>query len=98
GKRPFMLVAFDESINVADLELDPRLAFPAFVDALQGIIEEALLQFDAVIGVKRRPVRGAMDLEPLLLGSRAHVALEVAPSVQSLAAAVGGGKQRHRDL
>ena len=98
GKRPFILVAFDESINVADLELDLRLTFPAIVDALQVVVEEPLLQFDAVVGVKWRPVRASVHLEPLLLGGRAHEALEVAPSVQSLATPVGSGKQRHRDL
>ena len=42
-----------------------RLAVPAVVDALQEVVEEALLQRDAVAAGEKRPVRVAVRLEPL---------------------------------
>src|SRR5690349_1388317 len=44
------------------------------------------------------PVLDAMRLEPFLLGSGAQKALEVAAGMKPLAAPIGGGEERHRDL
>src|SRR6185295_5232229 len=39
--RPFGFVPLDEAIDVAHLELDPGVAVPAVVLALQEVVEEA---------------------------------------------------------
>src|SRR5579872_4064694 len=41
------------------------------------------------------PVLDAVRFEPLLGGGRAHKALEISTWMQSLAAPIRGGKQRH---
>ena len=75
-----------------------RLLVPAVVDALQEIIEEALLQVEAVAAVEERPVRIAVDLEPFLFRRRLGEAVEVAPRMDALAAPVGAGQERERHL
>ncbi|MNC84840.1 hypothetical protein D3C83_04080 [compost metagenome] len=89
-ERPLVLVALDEFLaGVAHLQRDARLPVPAVLPALEKIIEKALLQLHAVIGVERRPVRAAVRLQPLLLRRGARVALEIAARMQALPAPVG---------
>src|SRR5690349_15962418 len=59
------------------------------------MVEEALLQLNAVIGVERRPVRTAVYLEPFQSRSSTHEAFEVAARVQSLSAPVRCREERH---
>src|SRR5207248_3789351 len=82
----------------ADLQEHARLVPPPRVFAFEEVPEEPLLQPYAVVGIEMRPVLEAVHLEPLLLRCRAHEALEVAARVQTLAAPVGGGEERHLDL
>ena len=99
GQRPLVLHPQDELLaGMADVELHPRCLLPAVVDALQEIVEEALLQVQAVGAGEERPVRIAVGLEPLLLRGRLDEAVEVAPRVDALAAPVGAGQKRERDL
>src|SRR3954462_3335993 len=99
GERPFVLVAQDELLpRVAHLELHARLPVPAVALPLQEIAEEALLQFDAVVRIERRPVRPAVDFQPLVVGGGAHETFEVAARVQALAAPIGGREERYLHL
>ena len=63
--------------GVANLEQHLRLPVPARVLPLEKMPEELLLQRNSVIRVEMRPVLDAMHLEPLLLGSGPHEALEI---------------------
>ena len=65
---------------------------------MQEVVEKPLLQFAAVVGVKMRPVLDAVRLQPFLLRRCAHEALEIAARMQALAAPIGRGQKRHRDL
>ena len=99
GQRPLLLVAQHELLaRVADVERHRRRLLPAVVEALQEVIEEALLQRRGRSRREQRPVRVAVDLEPLLLGRALGEAVEVAARMDALPAPVGAGEQGHRDL
>src|SRR5258708_36457175 len=85
--RPFALVARDELVDMAHLELHARLLRPVAL-ALEEVVEEPELQLAPIVGVEVRPVLDAVRLEPLLLGRRAHEAFEVAARMQALPAPV----------
>src|SRR5437016_14338095 len=82
---------------MADVQRDPRRLFPAVRHPLQEVIEELFLQRQAVAGREQRPVRVAVDLEPLLRRRRLGEAVEVPARVDALAAPVGAREQRQRD-
>ena len=82
--------------GVADVELDARLRIPPVVDALQEVVEEALLEREAVGAGEERPVRVSVDLEPLLRGRGLREAVEVAARMDALAAPVGARQQGRR--
>ena len=65
---------------------------------MEEVIEEALLQVAAVIGVEMCPVLDAMRFEPFLFGCGANEALEIAARMQTLAAPIGRRKERHGDF
>ena len=94
--RPGGLGARLEPVGMAHLEQHLRLLGPVggWV-LLEEMVEEAALQVAAVIGVEMRPVLDAVRLQPLLGRGSAHEAFEVAARVQTLAAPVGGGQERH---
>ncbi len=71
---------------------------PAVVDALQEVVEEALLQSQPIAAGEKRPVGIAVRLQPLLLRGRLDEAVEVAARMNALAAPVGAGQQRDRNL
>ncbi len=71
-----------------DLKLHRGLPIPAIVDPLEKIVEEAQLQFAAIVGVEVSPMLQPMDLQPLLLRGRLRKALKIASGVQALAAPV----------
>ena len=97
--RPFVLRALDKFFaGMAHLQQHFRLLVPAVLFALQKVVEKTLLQPDAVIGVKRRPVRAAVRFQPFVFRCRAHVTLEVAARMQALPAPVRRRQQRHRDF
>ena len=73
---------------MADLQQDTGLAVPAVLFPMEEIVEEAQLQFTAVIGVKMRPVLDAVGLQSFLFGLGAHKPLEIAARVQALAAPI----------
>src|SRR5581483_9913935 len=94
-ERPFILMPLDELLaRMADLEQDLRLLVPARILAFEEMTEEFLLQADAVVRIKMRPVLDTVDLEPFLFGGRAHEALEISARVQTLSAPVRRGQQR----
>src|SRR6185312_16696720 len=97
-QRPFALVALDEAVDMAQLELHTRLLVPAGVLAFEEMAEEALLQAHAVIGIELGPMLDAMRLEPFLRRCGAHEALEIAARMEALAAPIGGGEKRRGDL
>src|SRR6266849_7926877 len=98
-ERPFVLGAGNESLaRMADLEQDLRLLVPAIVLAVQEMVEEPQLLLAAVIRVEMRPVLAAMDFEPFLPRCGLHEAFEIPARMKTLAAPIGGGKQRRRDL
>ena len=66
---------------MAHIQPDARRLVPAVVDALEEVVEELLLQADAVVGVKVRPVLQAVQLEPFLPGGGLDESLDVAPQV-----------------
>ena len=86
-----MLGALDEAVDVTDLQLHRRLLVPAVLLAVQEMVEEAQLQFAAVIGVEMRPVLDAVDFEPFVLRRRAHETFEIAARMQRLTAPIGRG-------
>ena len=97
-ERPFTLGTLDERLaRMPHLQQHRGLPVPAVVGALEEMVEEALLQTDAVVGIERRPVRAAVHFQPLLLRSGAGIALEIAPGVQPLPAPVRRRQHRHRD-
>ena len=96
--RPVLLGPLHEPVCVAHLQQHRRLAVPTCVGPLQEVPEETLLQRHSVVGVVLGPVLDAVDLQPALRRRGAGVGLEVAPRVQSLAAPVGRGQERHRHL
>src|SRR5688572_4737974 len=83
---------------MADVQLHAWLVLPAVADTLQKIVEEALLERDAIAAGEERPVRVAVRLEPLrrVLG-RLGVAVEVTARMDALAAPVGAREQRRLD-
>src|SRR6185437_5058921 len=83
--------------GVADLQLNARLFVPTGSLALQEMAEKALLQLEAIIGVKMRPVGVAMKLEPFLRRRRAHERFGVAPQVQRMAAPICRREERDGD-
>src|SRR6266446_10097696 len=62
------------------------------------MVEEPQLLLAAVIRVEMSPVLAAMDIEPLLPRCGLNEALEIPARMKTLAAPIGGGKQRHCDL
>src|SRR5437773_8377445 len=62
------------------------------------MIEEALLQLHAIVGVEMGPMLEAVRLQPFVLRRSAHKALEIAAWVQALPAPICGGQKRHGDL
>ena len=67
GQRPAGFMPLDETVDVEDLQLYFRLLSPIVGFALEVEIEESLLQFTPVIGIKMRPMLQAVALQPLLL-------------------------------
>ena len=96
--RPFAFVPQDEAIDVAYLQLHARLLRPAVVEVFEKVVEEALLQLDAVVGVEMGPMLEAMRLQPFVLRCSAHKTFEIAAWVQALPTPIRGGQKRHRDL
>jgi hypothetical protein len=96
GERPLVLVAEDEAFaRVTDIELHARLPVPAVVDAPKKIIEETLLQLDAVAAREQRPMRVAVDFQPFRRAvGRLRETVEVAARVYTLAAPVRAGEKR----
>ena len=88
--------SLDEAVDGADLELDGGLLGPVVVVAFEEVVEEALLQGDAVVGVELGPVFNAVDFEPFLVGGGVDEGFEVAARVEALAAPVGGGEDGAR--
>src|SRR5581483_1978422 len=97
-ERPLAFRALFEMINVPHLQQNGGLSFPSVLLAFKKIVEEALLQFPAVIGVKVCPMFQTVHLKPLLPGCRAHKSLEIAARMQSLAAPVCCREERHSHL
>src|SRR5258708_40376277 len=85
----------DEAVDVPHLQLHARLPVPAVLRAFQGVREKTLLQFDAVIGIEVGPVLDAMYLQPFLLRSCAHKALEISARVQPPPAPVPRREEGH---
>src|SRR5262245_17739597 len=91
GERPLALVPLDEFLaGMAHLQQNLRLLAPAAVLALEEVAEELLLQLQSVVRIEVRPVLDAVALEPFLVRSGAHEALEVAARMQALPTPVGG--------
>src|ERR1700693_3808139 len=90
-KRPFLLHALLEAVEMAHLQPHARLAVPAILFAFQKVVEETFLYFAAVVGIEMGPVFDPVDFEPLLCRSGAHKTLEIAARMQSLAAPIRGG-------
>src|SRR2546425_2226418 len=95
---PFALVALDETVDMAHLQLHAQLPVPAVLHALQMVIEEPLLERAAVVGVEVGPVLDAVRFEPLVLRSGSDEAFEVAARVKALPSPVGGGEQGYGDF
>ncbi len=92
-QRPLVLVPLDEFLpRMTHLQQHFRLLGPAGVLALEEMVEEFLLQADAVVRVEVRPMLDTVALEPFLLP------LKIAARMQPLPAPVGGRKQRRLDL
>ena len=72
----------EPAVDGAHTKHHTGLAVPAVVLALEEVVEEPVLQTDAVVGVELGPVLEAVDLEPLLFGGRLHERLDVASEVQ----------------
>src|SRR5258706_7654033 len=83
---------------MTDRQKHARLAVPAICFTFQVVIEETFLKRAAIVGIKMSPVLDPMHFEPLLRGCRSHEALEIATGMQSLAAPIRRGKQRHGHL
>src|SRR6185437_12863712 len=97
-ERPLVLMPQNEFFaGVADLQLNARLFVPTGSLALQEMAEKALLQLEAIIGVKMRPVGVTMKLEPFLRRRRAHERFGVAPQVQRMAAPICRREERDGD-
>jgi len=62
------------------------------------VVKEALLERDAVAGVKLRPMLQPVNLQPLLLGGGPHEPFNVATEMESLPSPVGRGEQGDGDL
>src|SRR4029077_4170168 len=93
--RPVVLVAYDEFFaRMPNIELHARLLVPAVLLSLEEVVEEALLQVDAVAGVVVSPLLDAVTLEPFLLRGGAEEALVIAARMQRLTAPVGGREHR----
>src|SRR5947208_3618735 len=89
-ERPLVLVALDEAVDVAYLQLYSGLLVPAVLMALEVVVEKPQLQVPAVVGVEVRPVLDAVDFEPLVFRRGAQEAFEIAARMQPLPAPVGG--------
>src|SRR3546814_12094571 len=83
---------------MTDVELNRRLLVPAVLLALQEMVEEPLLDADAVVRVEQGPVRSAMHFQPLAPGRGADEALDIAPEMQAVAAPVRRRQKRNSDL
>ncbi len=66
GQRPVGFMPLDETIDVADLQLNFRLLSPIVGYAFEVEVEEPFLQLTSVIGVKMRPMLEAVALQPFL--------------------------------
>ena len=98
GERPLVLGPLLEAVEPAHLQADARFVAPAVRLVLEEVPEEPLLQPETVVGVVLGPVLDPVDLEPLFGRGRLGEGLEVAPAVETLAAPVRGGQERHLDL
>src|SRR5262249_56521082 len=88
----------EASVDVAYVQEHARLPVPTVALALQEVVEEAELELAPIVGVVVRPVLEAVELEPLLLGHGAEVAVGVAAKVQPVPTPVAGRQERLRDL
>ena len=98
GQGPFVLRPYDEPVDVAHLELHPRLLRPTRVLPLEEMTEKPFLEVPAVIVIEFRPVLIPVHLQPLLLRGRLDEPLVIPPRMKSLAAPVGRRQERHGQL
>ena len=63
---PFALMALDEAIDMAHLQLHFGLCIPTVGIAFEVVVEEALLQIASIVGVKVRPVFDAVCFQPFI--------------------------------
>src|SRR5687767_4460903 len=89
GQGPLVLAApFELLAGVTDVELDAWRAIESVVQALEQVIEEALLKVAPVRGVEVGPVSVAVRLEPLLGRRRLEEPVEVSPGMNPLASPI----------
>ena len=65
-ERPLVLGAFNESVEVPNLEQDGRGSLPTVVHSFEVTIEKTLLERYAITRVEVGPVLETVDLQPFV--------------------------------
>src|SRR6516225_7524934 len=90
--------ALDRIAGAADFDLDPRLVFPAVLDALKVAVEEPLLDRHVLRLQEGVKIGARLYLEPFFTRSDAHEATNGPAQMQPEAAPVGDHEGRTIDL